>query len=136
MNKCWCLWCILSWMAFVTFLCLCVIWATWEKSAFFFPPPFSSILRMRAFFSLLMFASVWLKAFNFFSKPAFEALLFLRSIRRLTLLTPSFAIMLFFFPLGPKCIPALKANEFVEASVSEANTKNNVLCPKKLVFFF
>lgn len=96
MNKCWCLWCILSWMAFVTFLCLCVIWATWEKSAFFFPPPFSSILRMRAFFSLLMFASVWLKAFNFFSKPVFEALLFLRSIRRLTLLTPSFAIMLFF----------------------------------------
>lgn len=107
-----------------------------KECFFFFPPPFSSILRMRAFFSLRMFASVWLKAFNFFSKPAFEALLFLRSIRRLTLLTPSFAIMLFFFPLGPKCIPALKANEFVEASVSEANTKNNVLCPKKLVFFF
>lgn len=103
MNKCWCLWCILSWMAFVTFLCLCVIWATWEKSAFFFPPPFSSILRMRAFFSLLMFASVWLKAFNFFSKPAFEALLFLRSIRRLTLLTPSFAIVLF-FPLWAQSV--------------------------------
>lgn len=67
-----------------------------KECFFFFPPPFSSILRMRAFFSLRMFASVWLKAFNFFSKPAFEALLFLRSIRRLTLLTPSFAIMLFF----------------------------------------
>lgn len=110
------------------------------KQCFFFSPPsFSSILRMRAFLSLQMFASVWLQTYLISFLNLHLKHLFLRSIHRLILLTPSFAVILFFFffPfLWGKSVSLHLKTKFTKASGSEANSKNNVQCPKKLVFFF
>lgn len=101
---------------------------------FFPPPPFSFILRTRAFFSLRMFASVWLKTYLISFLSLCLKHVFLRSIHWLTFLTPSFAIMLFPNPpfLWTKSVSLhLKTNKFAEASGSEPNSKHNVQYPKK-----
>lgn len=101
---------------------------------FFPPPPFSFILRTRAFFSLRMFASVWLKMYLISFLSLRLKHVFLRSIHWLTFLTPSFAIMLFPSPpfLWTKSVSLhLKTNKFAEASGSEPNSKDNVQYPKK-----